>query len=649
MKRQVATTFVLVALLWPTTAHAHANFLSSSPAAGAALADPPTRVVLSFSEEPDPTLSKVELLNTGGQAVAVGPLRTNDGSNDLVLPIHENLPDGTYTVDWVVVSAVDSHYSEGSLAFGVGEAPDVMSASSASSSPPPSIASIVGKSLLYLGIVLAIGAVFAGLWVIGPTFPGRKSIALSAGLATAAGAITMLVAESAAVDVPLRDVLGSTAGRPVWLLSAALFTLALGFEAAVTKYRWTLVLFGLAAVATALARSVGGHAASGSPAWGEEGLQTAHIVAAGVWVGGFIPILALLRASRTGPPPRVEVRRFSAAATCAVLAIVVTGVLRVLDEAEGVGGVWSMLSETSYGMALIVKLALVAVLIALGAWNRFRSISRLERGDQMLSRVIRAEALAVLAILVTTGVLTGLNPQPPPDQAEIPTSISASGADFATTMRVQLSATPGVAGPNEFVVHLTDYDTGEPFVVDGVGLGFEPVGRSISHAQIELAQEADGVWNGSGNQMSLAGVWHIYVRVRDGATTSEVPLILTTRAPGGQVVSSTSVEGGPDIVAITLEDGLQLQSYFDPGTAGQNELHITAFDTSGAELPLSNVIAVLTPEGSAPAGLGVPRYDGSEGHFSAPVALSQGSTQVVIVATKRDGTILQGSFTQEVP
>ena len=157
-----------------------------------------------------------------------------------------------------------------------------------------------------------------------------------------------------------------------------------------------------------------------------------------------------------------------------------------------------------------------------------------------------AEAAGALVIVVTTGLLTGLNPEPTEPQApSAPASISASGSDFATTTKVALTATPGLAGPNDFRADATDFDTGEPVVATGVRLRFEPVGRSqVTFSELDLIQTGSGAWTGNGAQLSLAGVWNVTAQVQAGASTTEAPLVLTTRPPG-RSTGQRRVAGGP--------------------------------------------------------------------------------------------------------
>jgi nitrogen fixation protein FixH len=292
----------------------------------------------------------------------------------------------------------------------------------------------------------------------------------------------------------------------------------------------------------------------------------------------------------------------------------------------------------------------VALLIVLGAVNRRRSLPRLASDDALLRRVVAIELAAALGVFALTGTLTSLNPDPPRAQPAAPAtrSVGASGADFATTTRVTLTAAPGTAGPNTFEARIVDYDEATPIDADEVTVSMAPIGRpEIEPATLTLerAPGSPGTWTGAGTQLSLAGAWDLVVQVRSGARTTEVPLTLVTRAPPAtSVVAHQS--GLPDIETFTLSTGDQLQVYLDPGSPGTNEYHVTAFDPQGDELPLSGLVVVAVTPGGESETLDVTRI--TPGHFAAPVEVDEGRWRFEVVATTEGGTVLQATQTQEI-
>lgn len=100
---------------------AHANFFRSSPMPNERLATAPARILIGFSEAPDPKQSGIDLLARDGHIVASGTETTADPTElALTLPA---LDPSTYLVAWHSVSAVDGDPAHGYFAFAVG--PDV--------------------------------------------------------------------------------------------------------------------------------------------------------------------------------------------------------------------------------------------------------------------------------------------------------------------------------------------------------------------------------------------------------------------------------------------------------------------------------------------------------------------------------------------
>jgi putative copper resistance protein D len=74
-----------------------------------------------------------------------------------------------------------------------------------------------------------------------------------------------------------------------------------------------------------------------------------------------------------------------------------------------------VLVASPYGRALLVKLALAAPLLALGAVNHFRHVPAMSRGDAaapaLLARNVRIEVAVAAAVLLATALL-GILPMP---------------------------------------------------------------------------------------------------------------------------------------------------------------------------------------------------------------------------------------------
>ena len=107
-------------------------------------------------------------------------------------------------------------------------------------------------------------------------------------------------------------------------------------------------------------------------------------------------------------PLALLVRRFSNAALIAVGVVSVSGVIMAWIVLPGFGE----LTSTGYGLALIVKVSLVAVVIGLGAFNRWQLVPAVSREQprRTLNQIVVAELVLLLAVVGTTAVLVTRSP-----------------------------------------------------------------------------------------------------------------------------------------------------------------------------------------------------------------------------------------------
>jgi putative copper resistance protein D len=114
-----------------------------------------------------------------------------------------------------------------------------------------------------------------------------------------------------------------------------------------------------------------GHGIEGQPAYGHLTADVLHLLAAGVWPAGLLPMVLRLRELRHGHEPdrttgqAALVRRFSAVSLIAVGVLAVSGFVN----SRFLVGSWQNLVDRPYGQWLLVKIGLFAVAVAIGAIN----------------------------------------------------------------------------------------------------------------------------------------------------------------------------------------------------------------------------------------------------------------------------------------
>jgi methionine-rich copper-binding protein CopC len=110
------TLAIVLALLLPEIAGAHAVLVKSSPARRAVLAAPPGRVELTFNERLEPAYSTVSVWAAGDARVDDGKIVIAPDNPRRVSVGLPALKHGHYTVKYRVLS-VDGHVVEGTYPF----------------------------------------------------------------------------------------------------------------------------------------------------------------------------------------------------------------------------------------------------------------------------------------------------------------------------------------------------------------------------------------------------------------------------------------------------------------------------------------------------------------------------------------------------
>ena len=178
--RRAAASFLLGGLLaWlalpVVPVQAHAQLLSSNPAPGQVLDSFPGVAELSFSETLDMRTARAQLHNASGELIAEGKLRLDPAKPRTLLVDLPKQPDGVYSLDWRVVSAVDGHDTSGTIAFSVGLSSPKASLLAPPGTPDPAAdlppgAEVILRGLAYGCIALLLGSALFAVLVWRPAY-----------------------------------------------------------------------------------------------------------------------------------------------------------------------------------------------------------------------------------------------------------------------------------------------------------------------------------------------------------------------------------------------------------------------------------------------------------------------------------------------
>lgn len=286
--------------------------------------------------------------------------------------------------------------------------------------------------------------------------------------------------------------------------------------------RVPLVLAVVPAGFVAAAPALAGHASVQSPVALLTGLDVLHVLAMSAWIGGLAALQLVLPAAtrRLDAPDRsrllsAALLRFSPVALACVALLLVTGTVQAVLHVDA----WSALTDTGFGRAVLIKVGLIAVLIALGAVNRQRVVPALRAlaagggapgsPGRLLRRTLRAEVALVVAVL---GVTAALVSYPPPDSL-------AAGPFSETTelgpLRLEATVDPARVGANEAHLYLLRPSDGAPFTATKeLTVTVALPGRDIGPLPVRARSAGPGHYVLDAVQLVPAGEWEVRVAAR---------------------------------------------------------------------------------------------------------------------------------------
>ncbi|MFA7248412.1 MAG: copper resistance protein CopC [Dehalococcoidia bacterium] len=511
----LAVAAVSVALVLPAVASAHANLDRAEPAPDSTVATSPATVRIWFTEPVVASASGIEVYDSTGRRVDHHDSRVDLADPALMTVTIAALTDGTYTVAWRNTSSADGHPLRGTYAFMVGAAGTAPSAPRAVAvSAVPAVDPFVRWAVLG-GLLVALGAEVFGLLVLAPVLDLREArgadldldrritgVALAVALA---GSLAQL-ALAARAGPDLAVVLTEGRWGAMWLLRTALLGIAgLAWWRGGGDRRAVLATVALLAASSGTLAFASHAAAVRGLAVTAVGNDLVHTLAAAVWTGGLVALLATaLRARALADARRRAVlhalaRRFSPIAMIATGALLLTGLYATWLQVAA----WAAFA-TPYGWAVIAKAAAYVLLIVIAAVNLLwvnRRLRAVPGAAPALTVTVAAEVALVFAALLAAGFLTSLEPA-----REAAGQGGRRAEAISGSLRVAVEVSPGSLGANRIELHVTD--RGRPLPDSGnVTLRVQYAGADLGAREVPLTRDASGVYVAEGIVLSLVGPW----------------------------------------------------------------------------------------------------------------------------------------------
>jgi copper transport protein len=542
--------------------------LKTFPQASVTLSAPPKQVALTYSEAVEPRFAIVSVTDAAGHQKVAGPPRRSPTNPDTLLVPLKPTSEGWYLVFWRVIS-VDGHPVRGAFTFAVGPnagpAPQFPVPSTSESAATPRL--LTARWLVFLSVMGAIGLLALRLVIARPVArrvggTSLRGVSVAFGVASVIGLIAIpIYLLIATADFALRSVFAIGALVPLFHVSAfgrgyldlelcfALFVAAGAIalwvdhpERPQRSIAELLALVGvvLAAAATLVIPGASGHAGQTSPRGWSMFFDWAHLSSGSLWFGGLIGLLVLwwrLPAATRVAGLVVAVPRFSNVAFVSVMALIGSGVGAAIFHMPTVASLW----QTSYGQALLVKVGLLVVAMAVASGNLLRTRHRLRDpgmgtgAARLLRNLVSVEAVLVVAIIFAAAVLSSLAPPSKALASVSNASAHVGPGPVSQTVtkgpyQLKMSVSPNRAAlPNSFTLKVTK--NGQPVRNAAVFLTFEMLDMQMQNQEYRLSETAPGVYSRASPALVMVGHWGLSFNVTPKGGTP-LNVLLVDRANG---------------------------------------------------------------------------------------------------------------------
>lgn len=503
----LAVALVMMLAAASSGARAHASLVQASPADGAVVATPPQRFVLTFNEPVSPFVLRLVL--PSGKTISLPRYELHD--HQLIIEAPAMPVRGTYALSWRVVSE-DGHPVGGSVIFSIGTVTASRGVAD-TTDLPLGIAIWSARVCFLIALLFGAGGAFFHGWLCPLPRRDKTALALFAVTGISIGLLSIGLQGLDVLGLPLsslpdksawqtgfRTSYSATVILAVMALSAALASLSL------PDGKLCRLLSLLALAGSGLAAAASGHASNAEPHWLTTSALFTHVVCTAFWLGALLPIAGLLRSDSQGAV--MALQRFSLVIPVFVGALLASGLVLTFIQVETVGALW----RTAYGNVLLVKLGLVATLLALAAVNRWRLTAQVadnRPARRKLVRMIGAEIIIATAIFA---VIALWRFTPPPRVLAAAAEASISIEMHATRAIAKATLDSARVGAPALSVQLMTADFA-PLEAKEVKARLSNRAAGIEDIERPMRRQADGTWRVDALPLPAAGRWKLELDV----------------------------------------------------------------------------------------------------------------------------------------
>jgi len=515
--------FVMISV-FPSHFSAHAYIIKTAPYDNEILTNSPREVVIQFDESIESPFDSIKVLDASGHRVDLqnGKVDPNRPSI-LKTGLKPNLPKGTYTVQWRVVSA-DGHPVEGVIRFQIGKGKqDTKETRTGTKGYIPKADLIIIRWLQYISNAAIVGLLFFYLVLLPNKLRHKRYtekvflriVPISLVFLFVSIVLSLPLQASIETDIPWHEVwklplleeliTGTNFGR-IWMIQLAMLVilvLMISILVIVKSSRelilWCCFVLGISLLFT---KAFTSHAAAQTTNVITLPMDMIHLLAASVWIGsliGFAAFLPLVKNEETKHIYLQMVKSFYKWGIIFVLVIAATGIYAGFQYIPDLHS----LITTDYGKVLLWKVSLFILMLIFAAINFYKGRQLREKG---LGTSLWGELLTGAVILILTVIL-----------ANLPPAVSSPGPFQQTNTvsgnNITLNVTPKVIGENTFIVTVKDAK-GQPLKnIAQLSLTFSMTDMDMEKDTVHLTKENEGKFQTKGLYFIMAGKWNVHVHI----------------------------------------------------------------------------------------------------------------------------------------